>query len=70
MELQVARKHVDDMIAKEHITPSDSVATSPLLFKKSGEGFRICVDNRKLNEITIKDYYPIVFECEAKMNGS
>ena len=60
IELEVARKYVDDMLSKGHIIPSDSAATSPLLIvRKPGGGLRICVDYRDLNEITIKDRYPI-----------
>ncbi|KAI0997911.1 hypothetical protein K3495_g10281 [Podosphaera aphanis] len=48
------------MQTKGHIVPSDSPATSPILIvKKPGGGLRVCVDYRDLNQITIKDRYPI-----------
>ncbi|POS83395.1 hypothetical protein EPUL_003076 [Erysiphe pulchra] len=42
------------------IKPSTSPASSPVLFvKKPGGGLRFCVDYRTLNDITVKNRYPI-----------
>ncbi|KAI1002669.1 hypothetical protein K3495_g5530 [Podosphaera aphanis] len=60
MELELTKKYIDDIQARGHIVSSDSAATSPLLIvRKPGGGLRVCVDYRDLNEVTIKDRYPI-----------
>lgn len=42
------------------IKPSDGKWTSPILFVKKKDGtLRLCVDYRKLNDITIKDAFPL-----------
>jgi hypothetical protein len=43
-----------------YIIPSESPYSSPILFVKKKDGsFRLCVDFRALNLITIKDSYPL-----------
>lgn len=60
-KLKVLRDYLKDYLDKGFIRVSDSLALSPILFvkKASGLGLRFCVNYRKLNEITIKDRYPI-----------
>ena len=59
-ELLVIRKYLDDHLAKGFIRSSNSPAASPLLLaKKPGGGVRVCVDYRGLNNITVKNRYPI-----------
>jgi hypothetical protein len=59
-ELKVLRKYLTEHLAKGFIRPSSSPMSSPVIFvKKPGGGLRFCVDYRKLNEITIKNRYPI-----------
>ena len=59
-ELLVIRKYLDDHLAKGFIRPSNSPAASPLLLaKKPGGGVRVCVDYRGLNNVTVKNRYPI-----------
>ena len=59
-ELEVLKKYVKENLEKGFIRPSSSPASSPVLFvKKPGGGLRFCVDYRALNELTIKNRYPI-----------
>ena len=59
-ELLVLKKYLKENIEKGFIRPSSSPASSPVLFvKKPGGGLRFCVDYRALNDLTIKNRYPI-----------
>lgn len=59
-ELEVLKKYLKDNLERGFIRPSISPASSPVLFvKKPGGGLRFCVDYRALNDITIKNRYPI-----------
>ena len=59
-ELDALREYVDEMLAKGFIRPSKSPAGAPVMFvKKKDGGLRLCVDYRGLNDITIKNRYPI-----------
>jgi hypothetical protein len=59
-ELEAVKKYLDEHLAKGFIRPSSSSAAAPvLLVRKPGGGIRVCVDYRALNEITIKNRYPI-----------
>ncbi|CAI7904759.1 unnamed protein product [Closterium sp. NIES-53] len=59
-ELDELKKHLDYLLEKEFIRPSSSPFAAPILFtpKKDG-GFRMCIDYRALNRVTIKSRYPI-----------
>jgi hypothetical protein len=59
-ELQTLREWLDENLKKGFIRPSSSPVTSPVLFvKKPGGGLRLCMDYRALNEISVKDRYPL-----------
>ena len=59
-ELDELKTTLDDLLAKGFIRPSTSQAAAPCFYipKKNGKR-RLVVDYRKLNDITIKDQYPI-----------
>lgn len=59
-QIEEANKYVDDNLARGFIRPSKSPAAYPVLFQRKKDGsLRFCVDYRKLNEVTIKDAYPL-----------
>jgi hypothetical protein len=51
---------LDDLLAKGFIRPSRSPWASPVLFvEKKDKSKRLCVDYRALNQVTIKNKYPL-----------
>jgi len=65
-ENEELRKELDKQLSKGFIRSSKSQAASPVLFvKKPGGGLRFCVDYRGLNEITIKNRYPLPLISET-----
>ena len=61
---QALKEYITENLEKGVIRPSTSPAGFPILFvpKKSKDGkpkWRMCIDYRKLNEITIKNRYPL-----------
>jgi hypothetical protein len=60
LELKALKKYLTENLVKGFIRPSSSPVSSPVIFmKKPGGGLRFYIDYRKLNEITIKNYYLI-----------
>jgi hypothetical protein len=59
-ELRVVRKWLDDNLSKGFIRESRSRCAAPLLLAaKPGGGVRICQDYRGLNNVTVKNRYPL-----------
>ncbi|CAI7853274.1 unnamed protein product [Closterium sp. NIES-53] len=59
-ELDELRKQPDYQLKKEFIRPNSSPFAAPILFTlKKDWGFRMCIDYRALNRVTIKSHYPI-----------
>jgi hypothetical protein len=51
---------ITQMLRNKEIQPSDSPFSSPvILVKKKDKSWRLCVDFRGLNELTIKNKFPI-----------
>ncbi|OBS16093.1 hypothetical protein FPOA_27763 [Fusarium poae] len=70
-ELTALREWLDENLRKGFIRPSSSPVASPVLFvKKPGGGLRFCVDYRALNNITVKDRYPLPLIKESLNNLS
>ena len=59
-EDELVKDHINKMYQRDVIRPSNSSWASPILLvqKKNGK-MRFCVDYRKLNEVSIKDAYPL-----------
>ena len=59
-ELVELKKQLDELLQKGYIRPSSSPWGSPAIFvgKKDGS-LRMCIDYRQLNEVTIKNKYPL-----------
>ena len=66
LELQALSDWLKDNLSKGFIQASQSPAGAPILFvKKKDGGLRLCVDYRALNNITIKNRYPLPLIPEA-----
>jgi hypothetical protein len=59
-ELAELKEHIKDLLEKEFIHPSSSPWGSPVIFvlKKDGTQ-RLCIHYHALNEVTIKNKYPL-----------
>ena len=72
-ELDELKKQLDDMLRKGLIRPSASPWGSPVIFVDKRDGTtRLCVDYRKLNDVTIKNKYPLpkIEDLFDQMNGA
>ena len=59
-ELLTLKEFIEENLAKGFIRHSSSPAGAPVLFVKKADGsLRFCVDYRGLNEMTIKNRYPL-----------
>jgi hypothetical protein len=59
-ELAELKTHLQDLLEKGFIRPSSSPWGCPTIFvKKKDQTLRMCVDYRPLNEVTIKNKYPL-----------
>jgi hypothetical protein len=72
-ELEELKKQLADMLSKGLIRPSASPWGSPVLFVDKRDGtIRLCVDYCKLNEVTIKNKYPLqkIEDLFDQLNGA
>jgi len=59
-ELAELKTQLQELLEKGFIQPSSSPWGCPTLFvKKKDQTLRLCVDYRPLNEVTIKNKYPL-----------
>jgi hypothetical protein len=72
-ELKILKEYIQENLAKGFIQKSESPAGFPILFvpKKDGK-LRLCVNYRKLNDITIKNRYPLpnISELQDQLSGA
>ena len=60
VELKELKKQLIELLEKGFIRPSVSPWGAPVLFVKKKDGtMRLCIDYRKLNQVTIKNKYPL-----------
>ena len=61
VELKTLKAYIKTNLANEFIQPSKSPARAPILFeRKSDSLLRLCVNYRGLNNLTIKNRYPLL----------
>jgi hypothetical protein len=54
------KKQIDELLEKGYIRPSTSPRAAPVLFVEKKDGTkRMCIDYRALNEVTVKNKYPL-----------
>ncbi|GKB52486.1 hypothetical protein Tco_0903239 [Tanacetum coccineum] len=59
-EMQELSEQLQELQDKGFIRPSHSSWGAPMLFVKKKDGsFRLCIDYKELNKITIKNHYPL-----------
>ncbi|XP_019181787.1 PREDICTED: uncharacterized protein LOC109176846 [Ipomoea nil] len=59
-EMQELKVQLQELLDKGHIRPSTSPWGAPMLFVKKKDGsMRLCIDYRELNQVTIKNKYPL-----------
>jgi hypothetical protein len=59
-ELEELKTQLRELISKGYIRPSSSPWGAPVIFVEKKDGTqRMCVDYRSLNEVTIKNKYPL-----------
>ena len=59
-ELAEVRKWITENLSKDFTRASSTSCVSPILFVKNKDSsLRLCVDYRSLNDMTLKDWYPL-----------
>ncbi|KAG7594099.1 Zinc finger CCHC-type [Arabidopsis thaliana x Arabidopsis arenosa] len=72
-EMAELKKQLEELLDKGFIRPSSSPWGAPVLFvKKKDSSFRLCIDYRGLNKVTVKNKYPLprIDELLDKLRGA
>ena len=72
-QLRELKAYIDENLKKGYIQPSTSPAGYPIFFVPKPNGkLRPCIDYRQLNEITIKNRYPLplISELQDRLQGA
>ena len=72
-ELAELKKQLEEQLRKGFIRPSASPWGSPIMFVARKDGtIRLCIDYRSLNEVTIKNKYPLpkIEDLFDQLNGA
>ena len=60
IESELCNEYITDLLKKGFITPSNSPFGAPVMFiAKPAGGYRVVCDWRALNNITVKNRYPL-----------
>ncbi|GKA14521.1 putative reverse transcriptase domain-containing protein [Tanacetum coccineum] len=60
-EMKELLEQLQELSEKGFIRPSSSPWEAPVLFVKNKDGsFRMCIDYRELNKLTVKNHYPLL----------
>jgi hypothetical protein len=60
LELVELKEHIKELLEKGFIRPSSSLWGAPVIFVSKKDGTqRLCVDYHVLNEVTVKNKYPL-----------
>jgi hypothetical protein len=72
MENDEIRRQIQELLQKGHIRPISSPCVSTIvLVQKKDETWRLCIDYRALNKITVRNHYPIpkIDDLLYQLNG-
>ena len=66
VELETLKAYIETHLKTRFIRPFKSLAGAPILFdKKPDNNLCLCVDYQDLNNLTLKNYYPLPLISEA-----
>ncbi len=66
VELETLKAYIENNLASGFIRPSKSLAGALILFNKKPDGSpRLCIDYQGLNNLTIKNWYPLPLVGES-----
>ena len=73
MELEELRKYLEENLGKGWIRRSKSPVSASIIFARKKDGsIRVCIDYRNLNQVTVKNRYPLplILELTDRLVGA